>query len=129
MPALSAHALRLAFCWGALGALLGGLSLAGKAAWSMDPYARQLHMDLMLYGWMMQVVFATAYWIFPRIHQIRPTPALAVTGFVLWNSSLAANAAGLWYAAGPAAAAALRLVAAVLLVIHFVPRLRPVSGH
>ena len=86
-------------------------------------------MDLMLFGWMIQVVFATAYWIFPRIDQVRPAQRLALLGFLLWNLSLAGDVAGLWMPAGPAAASILRLVAAVLFVTHFVPRLRPVSEH
>lgn len=128
MPPLSANSLRLAFLWGAAGALLGGFSLSGKAAGAMHLEARLLHADWMLYGWMMQTVFATAYWIFPRILQKRPAQKLALAGFVLWNLSLAADLSGLWIPESRLAASILRLTAAALFVMHFVPRLRPVSG-
>lgn len=124
MPTLSAHALRLAFAWGIAGALLGGWTLIGKAAFHINAPLRELHLHFMLHGWMIQMVFATAYWIFPRIAQVRPRPALAVFGLVLWNSSLALNIAGIWLLEAAFLASLMRLFAAASLTVHFVPRLR-----
>lgn len=129
MPALTVHSLRLAFVWGAAGAVLGGFTLFGKALSSMSPAARQLHMDCMLYGWMMQLVFATAYWIFPRVNQERPRAGLAIVGIAAWNASLVAATCVLWLPVSSFAAALLRLTAALLLALHFFPRIRAAAEH
>jgi len=124
VPALSVYSLRLAFAWGISGALLGGWTLFGKAVFAINPALRELHTHFMLHGWMIQVVFATAFWIFPRIAQVRPRPAFAVAGILLWNASLLMSAAGAWMEQAALAASILRFGGGACMAWHFLPRLR-----
>lgn len=68
MPALSRLAIRASLLYFMLGSTFGGLLLWNKgiplepAIWSLRP----LHVEFMLFGWMLQLVIGVAYWILPR---------------------------------------------------------------
>lgn len=68
MPKFSIWAGRLALLYFLVGITFGGLLLINKAApfdfriWYLLP----LHIEFLLMGWIVQLVFAVAYWIFPR---------------------------------------------------------------
>ena len=67
MPPLSAWMVRLSLVSLALGALVGGLLLAAVPAVAPHGAAlRQMHLDLMLFGWLVQFVLGVAYWMLPR---------------------------------------------------------------
>ncbi len=120
MPAASVALVRLALGYLCAGSALGALMLAGKAvpalAWSLA--LRPAHQDLMVAGWMLQLVFGVAFWILPRLPERsrdEGTPRLAASAVLLNAGALLAAAGGV--AALPAAAAsgrALQLAAALV---------------
>ena len=69
MPRYSVWALRLALIEFLLGVTIGALLLTQKvwpflpAIWILLP----AHIELLLFGWLLQLVFGIAYWIFPRL--------------------------------------------------------------
>ena len=67
MPRLSRIAIRLALASLLLGAGIGAWQLSAPAfgaprAWSLLP----VHVELMLFGWLVQLAMGVAYWILPR---------------------------------------------------------------
>lgn len=70
MPRLSVWAVRLALGYLLLGFTLGALMLANKGvpfapwAWSLV----SLHIEVLIFGFILQLAFGVAYWILPR-HQ------------------------------------------------------------
>lgn len=68
MPALSIRMIRTALADLVIALLLGAVLLTHKAIpihpaiWMLFP----LHIELALYGWLLQFVLGVAYWIFPR---------------------------------------------------------------
>ena len=89
---------RLALLHLALGSTLGALMLAGKAATALALLAawRPLHQEMLLVGWLLQLVFGVAYGILPRLPgQPRDShPARALVCAALLNAGIAAAAAG-----------------------------------
>ena len=84
---------RLALLYFLVGITLGGLVLINKAVpfdfriWFLLP----LHIEFLLMGWIVQLVFAVAYWIFPRF---RFEPKRGSAGFA-W-AALGLLNAGVW---------------------------------
>ena len=67
MPTLSRVAVRLALVSLVLGAAIGAALLAaptlgGQPPWRLLP----LHVELLLFGWLVQLTMGVAYWILPR---------------------------------------------------------------
>lgn len=97
MPRLSVIGIRLALLYFLFGISAGALLLIHKAfplhpaLWALLP----LHMEFLLYGWVVQLVFAVAYWIFPRFlnEPKRGNPILAGAALVLLNAAVLALAA------------------------------------
>ncbi|MCW5874689.1 MAG: hypothetical protein KIS88_08615 [Anaerolineales bacterium] len=97
MPRLSVVGIRLALLYFLLGISFGALLLIHKAMplhpamWILLP----LHMEFLLYGWVVQLVFSVAYWIFPRFlsEPKRGNPALAWAALGLLNLSILALSA------------------------------------
>lgn len=92
MPSLSVWLVRLALLYLSAGATLGGLLLVAKAwpFWARVWPLRPLHVEWLLFGWMVQLACGVAFWILPR------TPARAGTRAVLL--ALVLLNAGLWVA-------------------------------
>jgi hypothetical protein len=120
MPAASVVLVRVAFGYLCAGAALGALMLAGKAvpglAWSLA--LRPAHQDLLVAGWMLQLVFGVAFWILPRLPErarSEGTPRLVVAALLL-NAGALLGAWGGVTAAAPVAAGgrAAQLLAALL---------------
>ncbi len=90
MPRLSCWFLRAALIHLALGFTLGALLLWNKGVpldsrlWLLLP----AHMEFLLLGWTLQLVFGVAYWILPRFHTSRGNPAPVWVSFVLLNSGV-----------------------------------------
>jgi len=68
VPRLSVIGIRLALLYFLLGISAGSMLLVHKAfplhpaTWALLP----LHIEFLLSGWIVQLVFAVGYWIFPR---------------------------------------------------------------
>lgn len=74
MPLISRIMIRLSLVYLSGGVILGGLMLASKAVpfypeiWGFLP----VHIELLIFGWIIQFTMGTAYWIFPRFLMDRP---------------------------------------------------------
>jgi hypothetical protein len=67
MPPLSVWMLRGALCSLLAGSALGAWLLAGEPlAGATHPAARDAHVTLTLFGWLLPFVLGTAYWMLPR---------------------------------------------------------------
>ena len=92
MPAQTIWMIRLSLIYFLLSAIIGGLLLIHKtvslhpALWSLLP----LHYEMAIWGWMVQFVMGTAYWMFPRFLKgdIRGPAMLAWWMFILFNAGL-----------------------------------------
>lgn len=136
MPGLSVWMVRLSLLHLAVGSGLGALLLAsrelprlagvGGGLWGY----RNVHLETLLVGWMVQLALGVAYWVLPRVGGGRPRAGLAAAGAVLLNVGVVAAAAGgaweaeAWAVAGRSAEAA----AALLFGAHASPRVRRLRG-
>ena len=127
MPTVTRWALKTALGWAAA-AMLVGVLLAWPGAPSL-PYPTYLH--LLTVGWLSNLIFGVAHWMFPRDTAERPRGdvRLAWAGWGALNAGLIlrivgeatrGNAPGLWLLL----AAVLQLAAVWLWVIHLWPRVK-----
>lgn len=132
MPRLSVWTLRLALIYFATGFTLGAILLANKglgfdpAIWNLLP----VHVDFLLLGWTLQLVFGVAFWILPRFSRAprRGNEKLAWSAIILLN-------AGIWIdAVGPLLfhisylnllGHGLLILAAISFAMHAWPRVKP----
>lgn len=128
MPTLTRLLLRLSLL-----ALLGGSGIgAWRLAHPLTPGAawRAVHVELMLFGWLVPFVLGTAYWMLPRAaaQPERGNPRLAWIGVLLLTLGLAAGAVAR-LAGGPAAwqhlATATRSAGILVLLLLLWPRIKP----
>ncbi|MCL5097375.1 MAG: hypothetical protein M1608_07585 [Candidatus Omnitrophica bacterium] len=92
MPRFSVWGTRLALLYFLAGFTIGALILINKAAplhpaiWSLLP----LHIEFLLMGWIVQLVFAVGYWIFPRFkfEPKRGRPGFAWVALGLLNAGI-----------------------------------------
>ena len=92
MPKFTVWATRLALLYFLVGFTLGTLLLINKAVplhpaiWNLLP----VHIEFLLMGWVVQLVFAVGYWIFPRFkfEPKRGNPGLAWMSLVLLNAGI-----------------------------------------
>lgn len=93
MPAPSRWLIRSSFVCLLFGIIIGALLLIHKAypvhpaMWSLLP----VHIELLIFGWIIQFTMGTAYWILPRYLEgaSRGNPALAKIMVVLLNLGIA----------------------------------------
>ena len=142
MPKLSTWAVRAAFLYFAGGTALGALLLAGKAValppvvseaepwlWALRP----LHVEALLFGFVVQLVVGVAYWILPRRpgEHARPSGRPVVLALGLLNvgvwlvGAAAVNAWGGLAAVGRGCEAA----ACGVFAAHVWPRVRAARAH
>lgn len=133
MPRLSVLMIRAALLHLGIGFLFGGLLLFNKGLpfagflWRLLP----IHIELLLFGWMLQLTMGVAFWIVPRFS----TPSrygrvwLVVLAFVLLNVGVWITVAGQW-----GGSLNLLLIGGVCIllsggcfVLHIVPRIKPLS--
>ncbi len=89
MPTPSRWLIRSSFGCLLVGMIIGALLLIHKsyplhpAMWSLLP----VHIELLIFGWIIQFTMGTAYWILPRYLEdsSRGNPTLAKTMVVLFN--------------------------------------------
>ena len=131
MPRLSVWMLRLSLLALFTGGLAGALVLGGfPPALVLAGRFRAMHLELMLFGWLVQFVLGVAYWILPRhaAGSERGSVALGWTAFGLFQAGIGLALIG---EGGPAAeilvpAGRVLLVGAILLFVGlFVPRIKP----
>jgi hypothetical protein len=117
--------LRLALLHLVTGAVLGAWLLGAKGGWPPPPpgWFRSAHVELLLLGWIVNLIMGTAYWILPR-HATGPARGRAgpvVFALFAFNAGVAVAAAG-W---APAAGRALEAAGAAAFALHAWSRVRP----
>lgn len=131
MPRLSVFAVRLALLYLLLGFTLGSIMLANKgvpfssAAWRLLP----AHMDILLFGFVIQLAIGIAYWILPRYrggsrgNERVVWLAIGLLNLGIWASAWAgfANWPSQWLVVGRL----LEGAAAALFVLQAWRRIRP----
>lgn len=106
MPRVSAWLVRISLCHLVVGFSIGTVLLTSKGVrLGFDPWAlRPLHIEMLLVGWMIQLVMGVAIWIFPRFVLRRAPRRSTVTAwaaFALINVGvLLAGCGGSLLAAG-----------------------------
>jgi hypothetical protein len=130
MPPLSRAFLRAALGW-----LLAGLGLSvALATWPADisPALRPAAFHFITVGWLTQMIFGVAHWMFPRASREHPrgSETLGWIAFAGLNAGLLLRAVTEpfpWHVVGGPALAlsgALQFVAALAWVIQILPRVR-----
>lgn len=132
MPGLSVWMVRLSLLHLVAGSGLGSLLLAsremprlaeiGGGLWGY----RNVHLETLLIGFMVQLALGVAFWILPRVRGERPRAWQAVAGAALLNAGVvAAGAGGAWGAeAWAVAGRSAEATAALLFGFHAWPRVR-----
>ena len=125
MPLASRIFLRLALVHLVIGSALGAWLLAAKGGWPPAAPAelRPAHIEMLLVGWLLNLVMGTAYWILPR-HTTGPARGRAgpvVFALVAVNAGVIAAGSGEWFAGGRA----LEGLGAAAFALHAWGRVRP----
>jgi len=127
MPRVSAWFVRASLVHLMAGFCIGAVLLAGKGIpLGFDPWSlRAVHIEMLLVGWMIQLVMGVAIWIFPRFVLHRAPQRSAVTAwlaFALLNAGvLLAGLGGSLLAAGRAT----EIGAAASFAVHLWGRVSP----
>jgi hypothetical protein len=133
MPALSVWSIRLALAYLLTGFTFGSLILAQKgiaffpAAWALLP----AHIEFLVVGWTVNLIFGVAYWILPRFPGGWRGPLLfplAAVSFL--NLGVVLAAGGRTWASDPVllAGRTLQAAAVVLFAVSAWRRVRPTAG-
>lgn len=135
MPKLSVWMIRTSLLSMGMGFLFGSLILHHKGIPIYDWTWRLLnpHIELMIFGWMMQFVMGVAFWILPRFpgeHRYGRT-GLGWWSFGLLNAGVLATVLGTWSAhdALSLLGRCIMLVAVMLFVFVVWPRVKPLSQY
>jgi len=98
MPPLTRWLIKTALIYLVL-ALVAGVLLAARLIWSLPLPATGLdavYLHLFMVGWVTQLIFGVAYWMFPTYSREAPrrSPLLGRAVFVLLNGGLVLRATG-----------------------------------
>ncbi len=136
MPPLSMWMIRTALAQLGVGFTLGAYMLSAKGI-PFDPlYRRALapHIELLLFGWTLQLAVGVAVWILPRFEQPPKYGRihLAWAGFALINIGIGLVIVGGWIS-GPShplalAGRACEAAAVLLFAVFLWPRVKPFMG-
>lgn len=87
MPKLTIAATRAALAWFAIGFTIGLGLLIDKATGGLGLGVGWLHAHLhvLLFGWLVQLIFAVGYWMLPRFGRDRPRRGFAIAAIALLN--------------------------------------------
>lgn len=130
MPRVSAWFVRASLCHLVAGFVIGALLLAGKGntlgldAWALRAL-RPVHIEMLLVGWVIQLVMGVAIWIFPRFVLRRAPQRSAVTA---WLALALLNCGVLLVSLGGnflAAGRLIEIVAAASFAVHLWGRVSP----
>jgi len=85
MPPITRWHVKLSLLYLVAGLTLGVVQATGGEGALLAPYVH-----LLVVGWITQMIFGVAYWMFPRFSKERPrgSDQLAVAGFALLNLGL-----------------------------------------
>lgn len=125
MPLASRIFLRLALIHLVVGSTLGAWLLSAKGGWPTFAPAvlRPAHIEMLLAGWLLNLIMGTAYWILPR-HTTGPARGRAgpvVFALVALNAGVIAAGCAGWLVGGRA----LEALAAAAFALHAWRRVRP----
>jgi hypothetical protein len=132
MPRVSVWLVRTALLHLLLGVTMGAILLAGKSfhlpgwIWAMRP----VHVEVLLFGFTIQLAFGVALWILPRTPETLPTRLPWVAG-VLLNAGVLLGALVVAFRAGgmiPVGARILEAAALLALARSIWPRVRAFRG-
>jgi hypothetical protein len=137
MPRLTRWYLRTALIWFVAALLVAGL-LAIQSVLRLPPWVLTLspvYFHLLMVGWVTQLIFGIAFWMFPKHSAERPrgSERLGWATYLLLNAGLALRAiAEPWQSLSPgtvpgtglAASAVLQWLAGVLFVANTWPRVK-----
>jgi hypothetical protein len=117
--------LRLALLHLVAGSILGAWLLAAKGGWPPNPpeWFRPAHVEMLLAGWLLNLIMGTAYWILPR-HATGPARGRAgpvVFALVAVNAGVIAAGCGGWFVGGRT----LEGLGAAAFALHAWSRVRP----
>lgn len=127
MPRVSAWFIRASLCHLVAGFAIGALLLASKGlslatgVWTL----RAVHIEMLLVGWIIQLVMGVAVWIFPRVG-LRRAPQRSVVS--AWVAFTLLNSGVLLVSLGPSLFAVGRLLevaAAASFATHLWGRVAP----
>lgn len=130
MATLSVWYLRTAMLYLIAGFTVGMLLLVNKgialhpALWRLLP----AHIEFLLFGWTLQLVFGTAFWILPRFRTRRGNVRLAWLAYFLLNIGIWLTVLGYWLAGQWGLIAGGRIAeasAAAAFALHAWPRVKP----
>jgi hypothetical protein len=129
MPALSAWTVRLALIYLLSGFSMGALMLAQKGI-SYNLLVWRLlgaHIEFLVMGWTVNLIFGVAYWILPRYPGgSRGSPGLPVLSVIVFNLGILAASAAAWLGGEVLIAGRiLQLVGVVLFAASAWGRVRP----
>lgn len=132
MPFLSILIIRTALIYLLIGFTLGGLLLAHKAIpiypqiWRLLP----VHIEMLLMGWMVQLVIGVAFWMLPRLNTapIRGNESVVQVSFFCLNWGILCVCLQAFsdktFALG-IMGRILEFIAILLFAVHAWPRIRP----
>jgi heme/copper-type cytochrome/quinol oxidase subunit 1 len=133
MPKLSVWMVRASLVYMGIGFLFGALILANKGI-PFSPWSWRLlnpHIELMIFGWTMQLVMGVAFWILPRFtgQQRYGKTILGWWSFALLNAGVVLMALGGWFAliAPLLAGRLLTLAAVIVFAVLMWPRVKPLA--
>lgn len=92
MPLLTRYFIKFALVYLAAALLIGAV-LAARSVWRLPPLISTLgpvYFHAFLVGWVTQLIFGVAYWMFPILNQTRPrgSERLGWATFILLNVGL-----------------------------------------
>lgn len=123
MPLLSVYMIRAALIHLGVGFTLGAALLANKGLMLNPGIWRWLepHIELLVFGWTMQLAMGVAFWALPRFTGERRygKEALGWWSFMVFNGGVVMTAAGRWAGASLDAFALAGRTAVLLAVIAF----------
>lgn len=137
MPHLSVLMIRAALLYLAGGFFFGGLMLFNKGIpfegmiWRLLP----VHVEMLIFGWMLQLAMGVAFWIVPRF-STEPRYGrvwLVKIAFVLLNVGVWLSAFSQWDMSMSAAPLTLligrvsMLLSGICFIVHIAPRIKPLS--
>ena len=134
MPKLSVWMVRASLIHMGIGFLFGALILLHKGI-PLYPWLGRLlnpHVELMIFGWTMQLVMGVAFWILPRFGGERHhgNVSLGWWSFGLINGGVLLAASGAWFALGLVVLVGrLATLGAIALFVLLVwARVKPLGG-
>jgi hypothetical protein len=128
MPVVARYMIKTAFAW-LIAALASGIAIAAfpspEGLWP-GLGARTAVFHILTVGWLTQLIFGVAYWLFPRWSKERPYGPiwLGWTAFALINAGVVGRALGGGTVAGEAVGGAIQAAGVLVITAAMWPRVR-----